>query len=34
MAWPFSVARNMVIAMQGPRGHLRRLDWLYGYDAG
>jgi salicylate hydroxylase len=19
--------------MQGPKGHLKRLDWLYGYDA-
>ncbi|HUH75977.1 MAG TPA: FAD-dependent monooxygenase [Devosia sp.] len=34
MVWPFSAARNMVIAMQGSRGHLRRLEWLYGHDAG
>jgi salicylate hydroxylase len=33
MEWPFSMARNMVIAAQGSRAHLRRLDWLYGYDA-
>lgn len=32
MPWPFSMARNMVIALQGPRGHLRRLAWLYGHD--
>lgn len=31
--WPFSIARNMVIRAQGPRGHLKRLDWLYGFDA-
>jgi salicylate hydroxylase len=34
MAWPFSVARNLAIAMQGSRGHLSRLSWLYGFDAG
>lgn len=33
LEWPFTVARNAVIAAQGPRGHLRRLAWLYGYDA-
>ncbi|MET3924977.1 FAD-dependent monooxygenase [Devosia sp. 2618] len=32
MAWPLSVARNSVIALQGSRGHLRRLDWLYAHD--
>jgi salicylate hydroxylase len=32
MEWPFSLARNAVIAMQGPTGHFARLDWLYGYD--
>ena len=31
--WPFTVARNAVVKMQGPRGHLKRLEWLYGYDA-
>lgn len=30
---PAAWARDRVIAAQGPRGHLRRLDWLYGYDA-
>ena len=33
LEWPFSVARNLVIRAQGPRGHLRRLGWLYSYDA-
>jgi salicylate hydroxylase len=33
LEWPFTMARNAVVKLQGPRGHLRRLDWLYGYDA-
>ena len=33
LEWPFTLARNLVIQAQGPRGHLKRLDWLYGYDA-
>ncbi len=33
MPWPLSIARNLVITAQGPRGHLRRLAWLYGHDA-
>ena len=33
LPWPLSVARNTVIALQGNRGHLRRLAWLYGYEA-
>ncbi|MFD1942042.1 FAD-dependent monooxygenase [Paradevosia shaoguanensis] len=32
MRFPASLARDAVIRMQGPRGHFRRLDWLYGYD--
>jgi 2-polyprenyl-6-methoxyphenol hydroxylase-like FAD-dependent oxidoreductase len=32
LEWPFSMARNLAIAAQGSRGHLKRLDWLYGYD--
>lgn len=32
MEWPFSLARNAVIGLQGPDGHFGRLDWLYGYD--
>ncbi|WP_127143216.1 FAD-dependent monooxygenase [Pelagibacterium montanilacus] len=32
MRWPLSLARDTVIRMQGPHGHLRRLDWLYGFD--
>lgn len=33
LEWPFTLARDAVIALQGPRGHLDRLGWLYGYDA-
>jgi salicylate hydroxylase len=33
MEWPFTLARDTVIRAQGPRGHLRRLSWLYGFDA-
>ena len=32
MPWPLSIARNAVIALQGSRGHLRRLAWLYGHE--
>lgn len=32
LEWPFTVARNTVVKLQGPRGHLDRLAWLYGYD--
>ena len=33
LEWPFTIARNAVIWAQGPHGHLKRLDWLYGFDA-
>jgi salicylate hydroxylase len=33
LEWPFTLGRDTVLRLQGPRGHLRRLDWLYGYDA-
>ncbi|HWJ87147.1 MAG TPA: FAD-dependent oxidoreductase [Pelagibacterium sp.] len=32
MGFPLATARNAVMRLQGPRGHFRRLDWLYGYD--
>lgn len=32
LEWPFSLARNAVIGLQGARGHIKRLGWLYGYD--
>lgn len=32
LEWPFTLGRDAVILAQGPRGHLKRLDWLYGYD--
>src|SRR5690606_40807698 len=33
MRWPFSLARNLAIRLQGRRGHMRRLAWLYGHEA-
>jgi salicylate hydroxylase len=33
MEWPFTLGRDAVILAQGPEGHLKRLDWLYGFDA-
>lgn len=32
LPWPLSTARNLAISAQGPRGHLKRLAWLYGHD--
>jgi salicylate hydroxylase len=32
LEWPFSLARDTVVKLQGGRGHLERLAWLYGYD--
>lgn len=32
LEWPLTLARDAVIWAQGPHGHLKRLDWLYGYD--
>ncbi|WP_417308701.1 FAD-dependent monooxygenase [Devosia sp.] len=32
LEWPFTIARDSVVRMQGPQGHLKRLAWLYGYD--
>ena len=33
LEWPFTIARNLVIRAEGSRGHLKRLDWLYRFDA-
>ena len=33
MEWPLTVGRNAVLLSQGSRGHLKRLDWIYGFDA-
>ena len=30
--WPLTVGRNMVVKLQGPTGHLKRLAWIYGHD--
>lgn len=32
LEWPFTMARDAVVKLQGPQGHLQRLSWLYGYD--
>lgn len=32
LRWPLSVARDTVMRLQGPRAHLERLGWIYGYD--
>jgi salicylate hydroxylase len=32
MEWPFSLARDLAMKVQGRTGHLRRLEWLYGFD--
>ena len=34
LPWPLTIARNAVIGLQGSRGHLRRLAWLYGHEIG
>jgi salicylate hydroxylase len=34
LPWPASMARNVVMRLQGPRAHLRRLDWVYSHDMG
>jgi salicylate hydroxylase len=33
MEWPFTLGRDAVVKAQGPRGHIGRLEWLYGHDA-
>jgi salicylate hydroxylase len=33
MEWPLTLGRDAVLRSQGSRGHFRRLDWLYGFDA-
>jgi salicylate hydroxylase len=33
LPWPMSMARDMVMRIQGPRAHLKRLDWVYAYTA-
>jgi salicylate hydroxylase len=32
MPRPLSMARDTVMTLQGPRGHLRRLNWLYSHE--
>lgn len=34
MPWPLSLARDAVMAAQGPRAHLNRLGWIYDFKAG
>ncbi|WIY51591.1 FAD-dependent monooxygenase [Devosia sp. YIM 151766] len=33
LPWPLSLARDATISAQGPRAHLRRLNWIYDYKA-
>ena len=33
LPWPLTLARDLAITAQGGEGHMRRLDWLYGYAA-
>jgi salicylate hydroxylase len=33
MGWPLSGARDAVLRLDGPEAHLKRLAWLYGFDA-
>lgn len=33
MPWPFSMGRDLVVFLQGRQAHLKRLRWIYGYDA-
>jgi salicylate hydroxylase len=33
LGWPLSGARDTVLRLEGPEAHLRRLAWLYGFDA-
>jgi 2-polyprenyl-6-methoxyphenol hydroxylase-like FAD-dependent oxidoreductase len=33
LRWPLSRARDVVLRIEGPEAHLKRLAWLYGYDA-
>jgi salicylate hydroxylase len=32
MEWPFSLGRDLVLALGGRQAHMKRLAWLYGYD--
>jgi salicylate hydroxylase len=32
MEWPFTIGRDLTLRLQGPHGHLKRLDWLYSFD--
>jgi salicylate hydroxylase len=32
MTPPLSIARDLVVRLQGPRGHFKRLDWIYNYE--
>ncbi|KKB79821.1 hypothetical protein VW35_04815 [Devosia soli] len=32
MRWPLTLARDTVMRLQGPQGHLKRLGWIYGHN--
>jgi len=33
MSWPLTMGRDVVMRLQGSRGHFRRLGWLYDFEA-
>jgi salicylate hydroxylase len=33
LEWPFTLARDAALLAMGRNGQLRRLSWIYGYDA-
>jgi salicylate hydroxylase len=33
LEWPFTLGRDAAIALMGRSGQLKRLGWIYGYDA-
>jgi salicylate hydroxylase len=32
LPWPLSMGRDLVMRLQGPRAHLKRLGWIYSHD--
>lgn len=32
LEWPFTIARDIIVSLQGPHAHLERLNWLYNYN--
>lgn len=34
LPWPITLGRDLVMTMQGPQAHLKRLGWIYAHKAG